>query len=118
MMRPSLSLSLQGTWGTGRRDRNAYDALPATNGLRQCKGSLYEGGIRVPGLLEWPAVVRRNAVTWHPAYVADFLPTVLELLGVAHPHPDWYARAPTRADGGVGAGSRGVGDEAEPPPSP
>jgi hypothetical protein len=29
------------------RDRNKYNALGGTNGLRQCKASLYEGGIRV-----------------------------------------------------------------------
>ena len=39
---------------TQSRDRNA-NGCSATNGLRQCKASIYEGGIRVPGILEWPA---------------------------------------------------------------
>ena len=38
---------------SGGRDQNKYTALGATNGLRQCKASMYEGGIRVPGILEW-----------------------------------------------------------------
>eukprot|EP00040_Diaphanoeca_grandis_P039653 m.259716 g.259716 ORF g.259716 m.259716 type:complete len:733 (-) comp38560_c0_seq1:181-2379(-) len=73
------------------RDRNLYSAMPATNGLRQCKASLYEGGIRVPGILEWPAMIKSHSETWHPAYVSDYLPTLLELLGVEHDHPTWAA---------------------------
>lgn len=38
---------------TEARDRN-QNGCSATNGLRQCKASIYEGGIRVPGILEWP----------------------------------------------------------------
>ena len=53
--------------------------------------SLYEGGIRVPGILEWPAMIKHNSATWYPAYVSDYLPTLLELTGVQHAHPDWAA---------------------------
>lgn len=73
------------------RDRQQFCALAGTNGLRQCKASLYEGGIRVPGILQWPAVVQSHSETWHPAYVSDYLPTVLELLGVPHENPSWVA---------------------------
>lgn len=76
---------------TGPRDRSPDPAYAATRGLRQCKASLYEGGIRVPGLLEWPAVIRRNVQTWHPAYVSDYLPTFLDVLGRTHPQPTWAA---------------------------
>jgi arylsulfatase A-like enzyme len=48
---------------------------------RQCKASLYEGGIRVPGILEWPAAIKENRQTTYPAYVSDYLPTVLDVLG-------------------------------------
>eukprot|EP00035_Acanthoeca_spectabilis_P002135 m.85326 g.85326 ORF g.85326 m.85326 type:complete len:572 (-) comp11375_c0_seq1:94-1809(-) len=71
------------------RDRQPYCALAGTNGLRQCKASLYEGGIRVPGILEWPAMIKSHSETWHPAYVSDYLPTVLELIDVAHENPTW-----------------------------
>ena len=63
--------------------------MAATNGLRQCKASLYEGGIRVPGILEWPGAIKRHAETWHPAYVADYLPTFLDLINGSHPTPAW-----------------------------
>lgn len=54
------------------------------------QASLFEGGIRTPGILEWPAVIKQHRETWRPAYVSDYLPTVLELLGVEHPNPTWY----------------------------
>eukprot|EP00041_Stephanoeca_diplocostata_P018626 m.391134 g.391134 ORF g.391134 m.391134 type:complete len:709 (+) comp21070_c0_seq4:212-2338(+) len=74
-----------------QRDRNKYNALGATNGLRQCKASLYEGGIRTPGIIEWPGVISKHSATWHPAYVSDFLPTVLDVLGLTPEQPTWAA---------------------------
>ena len=59
----------------------------ASNGLRQCKASVFEGGIRVPGLISWPAAIAANRRTAVPVYTPDFLPTVLDLLGVPHPQP-------------------------------
>jgi arylsulfatase A-like enzyme len=61
----------------------------STGGLRQCKGSLFEGGIRVPGMLEWPARITVNRWTDMPVSVLDYLPTTLELIGVVHPQPHW-----------------------------
>lgn len=59
----------------------------ATNGLRQCKASVFEGGIHVPGFVSWPAKITANRRTSVPVYVPDFLPTVLDVLGRAHPKP-------------------------------
>jgi arylsulfatase A-like enzyme len=50
-------------------------------GLRGRKGSLYEGGIRVPGIIEWPAVIRPR-VTGYPACVMDLVPTIGEIVGL------------------------------------
>ena len=61
----------------------------ATNGLRQCKASVFEGGIRVPGFVSWPAVIKANAHTSVPAFVPDFMPTILDILGIEHPHPEF-----------------------------
>jgi len=44
------------------------------------KRSLLEGGIRVPGLIEWPAKIKPS-VTTIPAVTSDYLPTILDLIG-------------------------------------
>ncbi len=54
--------------------------------LRAEKGTLYEGGIRVPMIVRWPGVVRPGTVCREPATTADLLPTFCEMAGV--PLPD------------------------------
>ncbi|MCE9608744.1 MAG: sulfatase-like hydrolase/transferase [Chthoniobacter sp.] len=54
--------------------------------LRGRKGDMWEGGIRVPGLIEWPARIR-PAVTEIPVGVVDILPTLVDLLQVKFEHP-------------------------------
>lgn len=50
-------------------------------GLRGHKASLHEGGIRVPGIIEWPAMIAPR-VTTYPACVMDLAPTIAELVGL------------------------------------
>jgi len=50
-------------------------------GLRGNKGSVFEGGIRVPGVIEWPAVIKPR-VTNYVACVMDLFPTVAEIVGL------------------------------------
>ena len=45
------------------------------------KGSLYEGGIRVPALLEWPAVFKTHRKVTFPASTSDYFPTLLSVVG-------------------------------------
>lgn len=55
---------------------------PTTVGdLRGNKGSLFEGGIRVPGIIEWPAAIQPR-VTNFPACVMDLFPTVANIVGL------------------------------------
>ena len=60
----------------------------ATSGGRKRKGSIYEGGLRIPGIIEWPArkLKGRTAV---PAWTCDMYPTLLAMAGVESkfPHP-------------------------------
>ncbi len=50
--------------------------------LRSGKGSVYEGGIRVPLVVAWPHVVPENSVSKNPIIVEDLFPTILEIAGV------------------------------------
>lgn len=56
-------------------------------GWRGKKGDLYEGGVRVPGIIEWPAVIRAPRQSSVAGVTSDILPTVLDLLGLKHPAP-------------------------------
>lgn len=47
--------------------------------LRSGKGSLYEGGIRVPFIVRWPGVTKPGSATDTPATHVDLFPTFLEL---------------------------------------
>ena len=53
----------------------------AVGDLRGHKGSMYEGGIRVPGIIEWPARIK-PAITEFPASTMDIMPTIVDLLGL------------------------------------
>lgn len=53
--------------------------------LRQKKGHLYEGGIRVPGLLQWPGRVPPGGQSAVPISGVDLLPTCCALAGVPLP---------------------------------
>lgn len=59
-----------------------YHVAGSTAGFKGSKRSLYEGGIRVPGLIEWPAVIKENIVTDYPVVSSDLLPTICDILGV------------------------------------
>jgi len=52
-----------------------------TGGLRDFKGSMYEGGLRVPAIIEWPNGVKPR-ITRHPAGAVDIFPTIAEVVGL------------------------------------
>ena len=53
-----------------------------TTGGRANKGKVYEGGLRVPAILEWPARIGGHRVTKVPCNTSDIYPTLLEIAGV------------------------------------
>lgn len=57
-------------------------------GWRGKKGNLYEGGIRVPAIIEWPAAISKHRVSDVACVGSDILPTLLDLAGVAYPASD------------------------------
>jgi arylsulfatase A-like enzyme len=50
--------------------------------LRSGKGSLYEGGVRVPLLVVWPGVTTPGSACDEPVCPMDFLPTIAEIVGL------------------------------------
>ncbi len=65
-------------------DRKSGQNVPVTNNapLRSGKGSLYEGGIRVPLLVRWPGVTSAGAECATPVGLGDLFPTLTGAPGV------------------------------------
>jgi arylsulfatase A-like enzyme len=60
----------------------------ADNGLwREGRGSLYEGGVRVPALAYWPGKIKPGTVVSDPLHVADLYPTLLVRAGAPLDQP-------------------------------
>jgi arylsulfatase A-like enzyme len=61
--------------------------LPPTSNapLRDGKGSLYEGGTRVPLMIRWPGQVPAGTTTDAVVHSYDYYPTLLEILGLPKP---------------------------------
>ncbi len=62
--------------------------LPPTNNdpLRAGKGTIYEGGVRVPLMIAWPGSVQPGSTSAAIVHAYDLYPTLLEALGLA-PNP-------------------------------
>jgi arylsulfatase A-like enzyme len=56
-----------------------HDKEHGSGGLRGTKSTLYEGGIRVPGIIEWPARIQPR-ITAFPASTTDIFPTIAEIV--------------------------------------
>lgn len=54
--------------------------VEASSGGRAMKGSIYEGGLRVPAILEWPGHYQAGSIDT-PAYTSDLYPTLLAIVG-------------------------------------
>lgn len=50
--------------------------------LKSGKGSVYEGGIRVPLIVNWPGKIASGALSSTPVSGADFYPTLLDIAGL------------------------------------
>ncbi|MEQ1631592.1 MAG: arylsulfatase, partial [Planctomycetota bacterium] len=68
----------------------------STGGLRGLKGSVYEGGIRVPMLARWKGRIQKGTVRDRVVAFQDVMPTLCELAGGAVPAAaDGVSFAPT-----------------------
>jgi len=50
--------------------------------LNSGKGSIYEGGIRVPMMVYWPGVTKANSIEKTPVIIEDFFPSLLSVAGI------------------------------------
>ena len=57
----------------------------STRDLRGYKGSVYEGGIRVPMIARFPGVIPAGTVSDLPSYFADWFPTLCDAVGIRKP---------------------------------
>jgi arylsulfatase A-like enzyme len=64
----------------GRPDWWMRRSRGVTGGLRARKRSFFEGGVRVPALLEWPGHVVSGKVVETPASTLDYFPTIQKYL--------------------------------------
>ena len=63
---------------------NKFDGMQVTDNspLRSGKGSLYEGGIRVPAIIRWPAVTQPGTESDTPISSIDYYRTILSMAGL------------------------------------
>jgi len=69
----------------------------SNQGLRDGKGTLYEGGIRSPGIVRWKGKVKPGSISDRISGFEDWLPTLLDLAGAKAntPATDGISLAPT-----------------------
>jgi len=67
-------------------DNGSPSGASVTTPLRGQKGQMYEGGIRVPGIIEWPKRISKPRVSDVNTVTSDMLPTICDLVG--QPLPD------------------------------
>ena len=61
--------------------------LDSSGPLRGEKGTMWEGGLRVPFIVRWPGKIQPGTTSGAPVYFPDFLPTAIELAGAKESAP-------------------------------
>ncbi|HUU21920.1 MAG TPA: sulfatase, partial [Phycisphaerae bacterium] len=68
-------------------DNGGQTGVGADNGpVRAGKGTMYEGGLRVPACAVWPGRIKPGTATGRVALTMDLFPTLLEAAGATCPH--------------------------------
>jgi len=80
----------------GRLGGSDSDFFESAGPLRGLKGSLYEGGIRVPMVARWPGKIKAGTSSDHISAFWDVMPTLAEITGTSAPKAiDGVSFAPT-----------------------
>jgi arylsulfatase A-like enzyme len=67
-------------------ESNASKGAGSAGRFRGRKRSLYEGGVRVPGILVWPRQIQSPSINEIPCVTSDYFPTILDALGIELPN--------------------------------
>jgi len=75
----------QESWHSKEQYKGRYADKPHTvlgnnRPLRGWKGQTYEGGIRVPALVNWPGTLKPHAKVTAPVHIVDWMPTLCKLV--------------------------------------
>ncbi|MDQ1296734.1 MAG: N-acetylgalactosamine-6-sulfatase, partial [Bacteroidota bacterium] len=77
-----------GPVSTGGSDSQFFEnAKPFNGASNRLKGTVYEGGIRVPMIISWPEKIKKESVNDHICAAWDIFPTMCEISGLQKP-PD------------------------------
>ena len=68
-------------------DNGGHDYSPNTP-LRGKKGTMWEGGIRIPFCMQWPGIIPAESTYCFPVSSLDILPTAIAAVG-GTPSPQW-----------------------------
>ncbi len=75
---------------TAQNGKFVYTALGSSGAYRGWKRDCYEGGLRVPGILEWPGRIKTPRRIDFPAVTSDYFPTALAAVGLPLPNDRAY----------------------------
>ena len=67
----------------GGTDSNFFES---TRNLRGLKGSIFEGGVRVPMIAKWPGRIEPDTSTDHISAFQDVMPTICDAAGIDSPN--------------------------------
>ncbi|MDA0347897.1 MAG: sulfatase-like hydrolase/transferase [Verrucomicrobia bacterium] len=77
--------------------------------LRDQKGTVYEGGLRVPAAVVWNKTIQSGSVSNHTAMTMDIFPTIMDVCGIEWDGPlDGVSFAPVLTGGAVDVSERAM----------
>ena len=82
---PNLKGKKNVMYGKAQGGRFNYTPIGSSGAYRGWKRDCYEGGLRMPGILEWPAKVKKPFATDIPTVTSDYFPTALDAAGIPLP---------------------------------
>jgi arylsulfatase A-like enzyme len=100
-----------GAGGYERQPNGRAAGITDNAPLRGGKGTLYEGGIRVPYIFRWPGEIPAGTTSGTPITSVDLFPTLLALAG-AQPPPDYPLDGVSYAGLLTSGGKQGLDREA------